>query len=141
MSARSFALAEGGTASGSISSVSGSGDSYTVTLSNVTGDGTLGLNLISPGNGITDAAGNAVTTGFVGQTYTVEHTPPSVASINTVGSSPTNASNEQFTVTFSDFLGAVSGVSARSFALEEGGTASGSISSVSGSGDSYTVTV
>jgi len=132
---------EGGTASGSITSVSGSGDSYTVTVSGVTGDGTLGLNLKSSGNGISDAAGNTVTAGFVGQTYTVDHTPPSVGSINTVGSSPNNASSDQFTVTFSDFLGAVSGVSAGSFVLVEGGTASGSITSVSGSGDSYTVTV
>jgi hypothetical protein len=134
-------LAESGTASGSITSVSGSGDSYTVTVNGVTGNGTLGLNLISTGNGISDAAGNALTTGFVGQTYTVEHTPPSVSSINTVGSSPNNAVSDQFSVTFSDFLGAVSGVSTASFALAETGTASGMISSVSGSGDSYTVTV
>ncbi len=74
------------------------------------------------------------------EAYTIErirHRRP-VASINIVGSSPNNASSDQFIVTFSDFLGAVSGVSAASLALAETGTAGGSIASVSGSGDSYT---
>jgi Domain of unknown function (DUF4347)/SdrD B-like domain/Bacterial Ig-like domain len=141
VSTSSFTLAETGTAGGTINSVSGSGDSYTVTVTGVTGNGTLGLNLKSSGTGISDAAGNSPTAGFTGQTYTIEHTPPSVTSINTVGSSPNNASSDQFSVTFSDFLGAVTGVSTSSFSLAETGTAGGTISSVSGSGDSYTVTV
>ncbi len=138
VSTASFVLAESGTASGSIASVSGSGDSYTVTVNSVTGDGTLGLNLISPGNGITDAAGNSLSAGFVGQTYTVEHTPPSVSSIDTVGSSSNNGGTEQFTVAFSE---AVTGVTASDFALTDTGSVTGTIASISGSGSSYTVTV
>jgi len=141
VSTSSFSLADTGTVNGTIASVSGSGLSYTVTVNNVTGDGTLGLDLKSSGTGISDAAGNAIAGGFTGQTYTIEHTPPSVTSIDTVGSSPNNASSEQFSVVFSDGLGSVSGVSTSSFSLAETGTVGGTIASVSGSGLSYTVTV
>jgi hypothetical protein len=104
----------------------------------VTGDGTLGLNLISPGNGISDAAGNVLAAGFIGQTYTVEHTPPSVSSINTVGSSSNNGGTEQFTVAFSEV---VTGVTTSDFTLTDTGSVTGTIASVSGSGSSYTVTI
>jgi hypothetical protein len=109
-----------------------------VTVNGVTGDGTLGLNLISPGNGISDAAGNVLTAGFVGQTYTVEHTPPSVSSIDTVGSSSNNGGTEQFTVAFSE---AVTGVTTSDFVLTDTGSVTGTIASVSGCGSSCTVTI
>ena len=57
----------------SITSVTGSGNTRTVTVSTGSGGGTLGLNLTSA-TGITDLAGNALPTAglpFVGQTYTV----------------------------------------------------------------------
>ena len=41
-----FVLATTGTAAGTIASVSGSGSTYTVTVNGVSGDGTLGLNLV-----------------------------------------------------------------------------------------------
>ena len=74
-----FALADTGTASGTIASVSGSGTSYTVMVNNLLGVGTLGLNLVD-NDSIVDSAGNplgGVGTGngnFTGQTYTVDHT-------------------------------------------------------------------
>ena len=138
VSTASFVLATTGSASGSIASVSGSGDIYTVTVNGVTGDGTLGLNLKSSGTGISDAAGNAPTAGFIGQTYTVEHTPPSVSSISTVGINPNNGGTEQFAVAFSE---AVTGVTTGDFALTDTGSVTGTIASISGSGSSYTVTV
>ncbi len=91
-----------------------SGSVYTVTVDGVTGDGTLGLNLNSSGTAIADAAGNAISGGFTGQTYTIEHTPPTVTSITALDASTNNASGDQFTVTFSE---AVAGVAASDFAL------------------------
>jgi hypothetical protein len=139
VSTTSFSLAETNTIAGTISSVSGSGTTYTVTVGSVTGDGTLGLNLKGSSTGITDAAGNAPTAGFTsGQTYTIEHTPPSVSSIDTVGSSSNSGGTDQFTVDFSE---SVTGVTASDFALTDTGSVTGTIASISGSGSSYTVTV
>ncbi len=138
VSTGSFALTDTGTVAGTIASVSGSGTTYTVTVNGVTGDGTMRLDLNSSGAGITDAAGNAPSGYTSGQVYTIEHTPPSVSSITTVGGSPNNAASDQFIVTFSE---AVTGVSTGSFALTDTGTVAGTIASVSGSGSTYTVTV
>ena len=73
-----FTLAKTGSATGTIASISGSGATYTVTVNGVAGDGSLGLNLNASGTGITDSGGNAISGGFTGQTYTIDHTPPSV---------------------------------------------------------------
>ena len=71
VAASDFALA-GGDSTGSISSVSGSGASYTVTVTGVSGDGALGLNMISSGS-IVDEPGNPLDLGnsgiFAGQQY------------------------------------------------------------------------
>lgn len=63
---------------------------------------------------------------------------PSVTSIAPSGSPNTNATSMDFTVTFSE---SVSNVSVDDFTLAAMGTASGTISAVAGSGDSYTVSV
>ncbi|HWJ27741.1 MAG TPA: metallophosphoesterase, partial [Flavisolibacter sp.] len=55
----------------SISSVSGTGSVYDIKV-NVTGIGTLGLDLNASGTGITDEAGNAISGGFTeGETYDI----------------------------------------------------------------------
>ncbi|SMD07580.1 Ig-like domain-containing protein [Pedobacter nyackensis] len=64
--------------------------------------------------------------------------PPTVSSINRVGTTPSNRSSEQFTVVFSE---SVTGVNVSDFALTTTETAAGTIASVSGSGTTYTVTV
>ena len=82
---------------GAIASVSGSGNAYTVTVSGVSGTGTLGLNLVdddsilgmggNPLGGIGAGNGN-----FTGQTYNVtDITPPTAQSINRHNAAPTNA--------------------------------------------------
>ncbi|MFS8328725.1 DUF4347 domain-containing protein, partial [Vreelandella titanicae] len=63
---------------------------------------------------------------------------PSVTSIAPSGSPDANAASVDYTVTFSE---SVSNVSADDFTLTSTGTASGTISAVAGSGDSYTVSV
>ncbi|MFD2512318.1 Ig-like domain-containing protein [Pontibacter locisalis] len=81
------------------------GSVYDTTVSSLTGSGTIRLDLISSGTGITDAAGNAMINGFNGgKTYTIDQTPPVVLSINR--QAPTaetvEATSLTFRVTFSE---------------------------------------
>ena len=73
----------GSTVNGTISSVTPiNGNAYDVTVTSVSGSGTLGLNLNSSGTGIIDIAGNAITGGFtVGQTYTINQGIPTLTSV------------------------------------------------------------
>jgi hypothetical protein len=144
VAAADFTLADTGTVNGTITSVTpvnpvnGSASTYTVGIGNVTGTGTMQLNLNASGTGITDAAGNAIVGGAVGEVYAIGHTLPVVTSIATVGANPNNASSDAYTVTFSEN---VTGVNVTDFSLAVTGTASGVITSVTGSGSTYTVLV
>lgn len=97
-----FVLAKTGTANGSIASVSAaSGDSVTVTVNTITGDGTLGLNLsdddtILNSNGVPLGTVNGDGS-FTGQTYTVDNTDPAVSVIDlaTASDSGSNTSDNQ----------------------------------------------
>ena len=74
-----FTLTPTGNASGTIASVSGSGDSYTVTVTGLSGDGTLRLDLNGSGTGIQNGSSvGVINGGFTsGQTFTLDHTAPS----------------------------------------------------------------
>jgi hypothetical protein len=63
--------------------------------------------------------------------------PPTVLSSVRANSNPTNASNVDFTVTFSEL---VTGVDSSDFALTTAGVTGASITNVTGSGSTYTVT-
>ncbi len=76
LDAADFALVLTGTAAARIAAVSGSGAAYTVTLADVTGDGTLRLDLLADGTGIRDLAGNAVAGGFAGGVTALDHGVP-----------------------------------------------------------------
>ena len=79
-----------------------SGSVYDVTVSGVSGNGTVRLDLNASGTGIIDAVGNAIGGGYTsGQTYTIDQTAPT-ATISTTASSPTSISPIPFTVTFSE---------------------------------------
>ncbi len=76
-----FTITSTGTASGTVSSVTGSGSTYTVTVNTLGGDGTLRLDLNSSGTGIQNGSSQAITAGYTsGQTYTLDHTAPSTPS-------------------------------------------------------------
>jgi lipopolysaccharide export system protein LptA len=79
-----FLLSSTGSADGTIAAVSQlSASTYTVSVNTINGDGSLRLDLKSVGTGITDIAGNAITTGFSsGQTYTIDTTVPTVTSFS-----------------------------------------------------------
>ncbi|WP_247873736.1 DUF4347 domain-containing protein, partial [Azospirillum brasilense] len=75
--AADFTLATTGTANGTIGTVTQVSSSvYTVTVTGVTGTGTLGLNLKGSGTGIKDTANNDITAGFTGSTHTVDRDAP-----------------------------------------------------------------
>src|SRR5437667_291306 len=101
-----FTLTETGTAVGTIGTTTPvSGTVYDVTVSSVSGDGTLRLDLKSTGTGIADAATNPVSGGFTsGQTYTIDNTAPTVTSIDrhTPSGQNTNATSVTYRVTFSE---------------------------------------
>jgi beta-lactamase superfamily II metal-dependent hydrolase len=138
-----FALAPTGTLSGtSITGVTGSGATYTVTANSGSGDGTLGLNVVDDDSIIDGTAkplggAGAGNGNFTGQLYTIDHTAPTVVSINRASASPTAASSVGFTVTFSE---PVTGVGTADFALAVSGLSGASITGVTGSGAVYTVT-
>ena len=134
-----------------VTDISGSGDTYHVTVSSST-DGTYNLDLVSSGHNIVDAASNPLintaTTG-ADQTYTVstaviDNTNPRLASIERYIPASQNTDSQSLTyeVTFSED---VTGVTASDFVLSLGSTGrvSGTtqVTDISGSGDTYHVTV
>ncbi len=148
----------------SISNISGSGTTWTVTINTGSGDGeiTLGLRALAGTGFITDAAGipiNTSTSGwnttvewipltfpfqfetyanFNAESFFVDRTAPTVSSVVRASPDPTNAASVDYTVTFSE---SVTGVDASDFALTTTGISGASIANVSGSGDTWTVTV
>ena len=94
-----FALTSTGTANGTISSVSGSGQDYTVTVSGVTGTGTLNVALAA-GVTITDAAGNPMSaSGLTGSSaHTVDRDAPIAPTVaDPSGTTLTNAASYTLT--------------------------------------------
>jgi hypothetical protein len=70
-----------GNAAGSVSGVTGSGNTYQVTLSSVSGNGSLRLDLNSSGTNIVDGTGNPISGGFTtGDVYTIDTTVPTLTS-------------------------------------------------------------
>ena len=141
-----FVLVPSGNVGATLTQVSGSGSVYTITASGITGNGTLGLNLVdndsimnSSGTPLGGAGAN--NGNFTGQVAAQDHVFPSVVSINesVPANDPTSASSVSFTATFSE---AVSGVNAADFSVVATGTvASTSIQVSSVSSSVYTVTV
>jgi glucose/arabinose dehydrogenase len=142
--ASDFALVTTGTITGAtITSVSGSGNQYTVTAGTGTDNGTLGLNLVD-NDTIVDTsanplAGPGVNGNFTGQIYTVDKLAPSVT-INQAASQadPVSTGPINFTVTFSE---TVTGFAANDISFA-GSTVSGALTAVvTGAGQTYNVAV
>ncbi len=133
-----------------VTGVSGSGNTYHVTVSAPT-DGTYNLDLVSSGHGIKDTANNQlIDTAPTGEdeTYAVsaqaiDATRPTLESIerHSPASQDTDSQTLVYSVTFSED---VMGVTASDFALSPGstgGTGTSPVTGVSGSGYTYYVTV
>ena len=81
--ANDFNLVFGGSAAGSISSVTAvDGHTYTVVVSGLSGTGSLRLDLNNSGTGIVDNAGNALTGGLTGASYAIDRDAPAVTSVD-----------------------------------------------------------
>ncbi len=139
--ASDFSLASTGITGALITGVSGSGNTRTVTASTGSGSGTLGLNLVDDDSIVSNSValgGTGTANGnFIGASYTLDRTPPTVSSIALGSASPTAAASVTWTVTFSK---SVTGVGAADFALVASGVTGAAITSVSGSGATWTVT-
>ena len=134
-----------------VTGVSGSDDTYYVTVSSST-DGTYNLDLVSSGHSIADSAGNSmINTAPTGadQTYTVSITVtdtanPRLASIERYSPASQNTDSQTlvYKATFSE---SVTGVTASDFVLSPGSTGGingvNPVTDISGSGDTYYVTV
>ncbi|WP_438811106.1 Ig-like domain-containing protein [Rhodopirellula halodulae] len=137
VTASDFGMVGTGISGASIANIVGSGAEYTVTVSGGTFDGTIGLNAVSGGTAIDDLS-NPMGSGFTGPVATIDRAAPSVLSVSAPVSN-TNSSTIDYTVQFSE---TVTGFTASDLTLVSGGAiTSASINPVSGSGDTYTVTV
>jgi hypothetical protein len=135
-----FSLTKPGTLNGTIASISGSGNTYDVTVNSVSGNGELRLDVNASGTGIEDPSGNDLNGGFVnGQIYLIDQTVPTATGITRLSpeSETTSATAVTFRVTFSE---AVTGVDASDFSF--GNTVTGTLSVAAGAnGATYDVTV
>ncbi|QCO05578.1 Ig-like domain-containing protein [Azospirillum argentinense] len=124
-----FTLATTGTASGTIGTVTQvSAGVYTVSVTGISGAGTLGLNLKGTGTGIKDTANNDIAAGFTGDTHTVDQVAPTFD----VAAATSSITNTGFTLSASlDEAGTIYYVlvarnaTAPTAAEVEAGTASG----------------
>lgn len=135
--ASDFALTASGTAAGTVASVTPvNASTYTVTVNGAGGDGTLRLDLNNAGTGISDAPGNAIGGGFTGgQSYTLDHTAPTVASVNVPADGTyVTGQNLDFTANFSEAVtvNTAGGTPRIALTLDTGGTVFANY--VSGSG-------
>ncbi len=135
LSAGDITLNSTGTANASIA-VTGSGATRTVTLSGITGDGTLGISIAS-GTAI-DALGNLAPASNPSAIFDVDNTPPTVA-IGFPSPSATRSGPVTYTVTYNDAHFDISTLSASDVTLNTSGTA-GTVS-VTGSGSLRSVNI
>ena len=136
LTASNITLNATGTAAGTVS-VSGSGLTRTVTLSGITGNGTLGISIAA--GTASDLAGNLAPAAGPSATFIVDNTPPTVT-IGSPSESYTATAPISYTVSYADPYFSASSLTASSITLNKTGTASGTLS-VTGSGLSYTVTI
>lgn len=139
LDASDLMLTKTGTADGSVTSVEGSGATYTVTIGDVAGDGTLRLDVKAEGVESADAEEALPGPYARGEAYEIDNSGPVVTSIEPAEKSPTRADSVTFDVTFDE---PTKGVDAADFSPTTDGTlADVSVTGVSGSAAKYTVTV
>ncbi len=144
-----FALAITGVLTGSIDSVAAAdttGTSYYITVSSVRGNGMLRLDLEADSTGITDTAGNVLSSGFTGgESYTIRQDVVAPVVLSITRQSPAADSTEAAAVTFrAIFSEGVSGVDISDFGLTISGPLTGTIDTVAAIdtlGTTYDITV
>src|SRR5688572_7737251 len=136
-----FSVTSTDTANGAVNTVSaGPSATYTVNVNNVSGNGTIRLDVLDDDT-IIDINSNTLDGGFTnGEVYTIDNLAPTVFSITRADANPTSAANVDFGVAFSE---AVTGVTTDDFTVTttSGAISGASVTSVNGLGETYTVTV
>lgn len=125
-----------GTANGNVTITGAGTTTRTVTISNITGSGTIGISL-APGTA-TDSSGNIAAGSDASATFVADNTPPDIA-IGAPSSSLTSTGPVAYTVTYNTATAV--NLTAADITLQQVGTANGTIA-VSGTGNySRTVTI
>ena len=136
----SFALSASGPTGAKLDYVSGGPTTWVVGASTGSGEGTIRLDVPAEAE-VWDLAGNPIS-GLpftAGEAYTIDRTAPTVLSILRLDPDPSAEPEVGYAVTFSE---PVTGVDAADFEVVGfAGNSGASVTSVSGSGDSYVVTV
>lgn len=136
LSGTDVTLNKSGSADGSIA-VTGTGTaSRTVTISNISGDGSLGISIDS--GTASDTAGNSAAAAGPGNTFSVDNTGPAATAIVPDTSGPTNADSLDFSVTFDEDV--INFNDAADVTVNHSGTANAGVT-VSGSGAVYEVSI
>ena len=125
-----------GSAEGTVA-VSGTGATQIVTISNITGDGSLGISIAA--GTASDLAGNLAPAAGPSTTFTVDNTAPTI-SIGGPSASYASGGPITYTVTYADANFNSSTLTAADVTLVATDTANGAIG-VTGSGLTYTVTI
>jgi hypothetical protein len=102
--ASNFSLTSTGSVTGTIASVSGSGTTWTVTVDGISGDGTMGLDMVNDAL-VLPGVGNLPYT--TGEAYTIDNTLPTV-SITTAPSNPSGSTEASISFTATDSDGIAS---------------------------------
>ena len=137
LAAGNITLNTTGTATASVG-VSGSGLTRTVTLSSITGNGTLGITIAA--GTATDLAGNPAPASGASATFTVDNVAPTIA-ISPPSATITNTGPITYTVTYADAAFNASTLGAGDVSLDTSGSATASGVAVTGSGLTRTVTL
>ncbi len=127
-----------GTATGTVSVDAGTGSTRTVTISNITGDGSLGISVAA--NTANDTFGLQAPAAGPSATFIVDNTPPSVTIIAPiVATSP--GESVTYTIKYLDANFNASTLTAADIKLNTTGTATGTVSVDAGTGNTRTVTI
>jgi hypothetical protein len=127
-----------GTANGTVSVSSGTGLTRTVTISDVTGDGTLGI-FVAAGTA-SDTAGNLAPAPVPSDTFVVDNTAPTI-SVSSPSASVTGRATITYTVIYADANFNASTLTNGDVTLNRTGTANGTVSVSSGVGLTRTVSI
>ncbi len=119
-------------------SVTGSAQDYTVTVSGVTGNGTMTL-AVNAGSDVRDLAMNALASSVTSSAVTLDHTAPTATTVTPTTSSPSNGSSVAFSVHFSE--GVQNFNAAADLVITETGVVTHTGASITGGTQDYTVTV
>ena len=137
LAASDITLNKTSTATGTVVVSQGTGLTRTVTISNISGDGTLGISLAA--GTASDLAGNQAPAAGPSQTFVVDNTAPT-GTIGAPSSTITATGPISYLVTYADANFNTSTLAASDITLNATGTATGTLG-VSGTGLTRTVTI